>query len=123
MNKSKRALSFDIGHNIYIEEKHLEHLKLIGHGSFGVVWLAKLHDTKVAVKRVSCPIEEEGMILQSVCHPNIVRYLGVVHAPPATFALVMEYAENGSLSQLIHDQTREITLQMQDSYIQQVLAG
>ena len=81
----KRSLSFDLSRNLYIDESDLENLRFIGQGSFGHVWqcTCKNYPKTVALKRVSLPIEEEGMILQSLSHPNIIKVsLGQVKNQP-----------------------------------------
>ena len=122
--KTRRALSFDLSKNLYIEEHDLENLTFIGHGSFGHVWkaISRSHGKPVAVKKVNIPIEEEGMILNSVNHPNVIQYYGVIHSPP-NYGLVMEYAENGSLADFIHKRQQVIDFGCKESFIQQILSG
>ena len=83
---------------------------------------ANVQGKPVAVKKVNVPIEEEGMILNSVNHPNVIQYYGVIHSPP-NYALVMEYAENGSLAEFLHKEQQAIDFGCKESFIQQILSG
>lgn len=93
----------------------LENIKIlskIGEGGMGAVYLAENEDdkTKVAVKVVTLPSTvdqksrelflREMKILESLDHPNIVRYLKEENRDNV-FCFVMEYSDGGSLTDLM----------------------
>eukprot|EP00759_Apiculatamorpha_spiralis_P038411 PhF_6_TR37623/c0_g1_i1/m.55947 len=76
----------------------------IGHGSFGVVYLAinSLDNTMFAVKHITCPkgmkdVEREVTMMRSLSHPNIVKYLGAEPTPDG-INIFMEYVAGGALA-------------------------
>ncbi|KZV59483.1 kinase-like protein [Peniophora sp. CONT] len=83
----------------------------IGRGQFGTVYRALNLNTgqTVAVKRISLEGLEEDDIgqlmnevnfVKSMRHPNIIKYEGMVR-DDNTLSIVLEYAENGSLGQIL----------------------
>ncbi|XP_038059001.1 mitogen-activated protein kinase kinase kinase 7-like isoform X4 [Patiria miniata] len=88
-----------------IDFSELEFEKVVGKGSFGVVSKAKWRDKHVAVKMIESEEEikafrVEVLQLSRVCHPNIVTLYGACTGNPV--CLVMEYAEGGSLYNILH---------------------
>ncbi|XP_005184555.1 serine/threonine-protein kinase nekl-2 [Musca domestica] len=89
----------------------LKPIKVLGAGSFGRVFLCKYRNNqKVCVKRIIVvnPKVEMGMILEEVYiisqlqHPNIIQFISsFMHA--GTVNIIMEYAPNGTLQDLIHN--------------------
>ncbi|XP_058183958.1 leucine-rich repeat receptor protein kinase EMS1-like [Rhododendron vialii] len=81
---------------------------IIGHGSFGMVYKARLPHaglSTVAVKKLSpdafqgfCEFRAEMAALSKLRHPNIVTILGFCDTG-SDRVLVYEYVENGSLDQ------------------------
>ncbi|KAI7836883.1 hypothetical protein COHA_009215 [Chlorella ohadii] len=86
-------------------------LRLIGHGSFGSVYLAEWNQILVAVKvlvgkedvnrgelelpgRVLRDLQAEAAVMSRMRHPNVVQFMGLVAVPPA---LITEYCSRGSL--------------------------
>lgn len=92
--------------------------ELIGQGAFGSVYLGMDNDTGhlMAVKQVSLSqvgpansarvaehvrsLEAEVKLLQSLNHPNIVRYLGTERTPDA-LNILLEYVPGGSIASLL----------------------
>ena len=85
---------------------------VIGRGSTGIVYRARASvgvERIVAVKRLPMLADDsarrrfldEAQALTKLDHPNIVRLLDIVE-DNASVALVMQYAPNGSLSELLH---------------------
>eukprot|EP01035_Chromulina_nebulosa_P021003 gene21003-27216_t len=104
----------------------------IGRGAFGVVYQAFNVDTGdfVAVKRFpikSIPveslasIESEIDLMRELNHPNIVKYISTVRSKNYLY-IIMEYMENGSLSNVIK-QYGSFSESLTAIYITQVLRG
>ncbi|KAK3096578.1 hypothetical protein FSP39_001440 [Pinctada imbricata] len=84
----------------------LLYFQVVGKGAFGVVSRAKWRGKEVAVKLIETESERKAFItelkqLSRVNHPNIVKLYGACRNPP-TVCLVMEYAEGGSLYNVLH---------------------
>uniref|UniRef100_A0A8C4GZI6 Mitogen-activated protein kinase kinase kinase 7 n=1 Tax=Dicentrarchus labrax TaxID=13489 RepID=A0A8C4GZI6_DICLA len=82
--------------------KHVEHA--VGRGTFGVVFKAVWKGKDVAIKTIESENERNAFLvelrqLSRVNHPNIVKLYGSCDNP---VCLVMEYAECGSLYNLLH---------------------
>lgn len=82
--------------------------KIVGEGSFGVVYRGEWNGTYVAVKNITSEAERKAFQvevrqLSRVNHENIVRLYGACTKSPK-FCLVMEYAEGGSLYNALHGQ-------------------
>ncbi|KAJ3581126.1 hypothetical protein NHX12_017016, partial [Muraenolepis orangiensis] len=77
---------------------------VVGRGAFGVVCRAKWKGKDVAIKTIESESERKAFIvelrqLSRVNHPNIVKLYGSCNSP---VCLVMEYAEGGSLYNVLH---------------------
>lgn len=88
--------------------KHLFNylLQVVGKGTFGVVWKGCWRGKSVAIKKIETESERkafaiEVMTLSRVLHPNIVKLYGAC-MEPQNVCLVMEYAEGGSLYNVLH---------------------
>eukprot|EP01126_Amoeba_proteus_P035262 TRINITY_DN3548_c0_g1_i1.p1 TRINITY_DN3548_c0_g1~~TRINITY_DN3548_c0_g1_i1.p1 ORF type:complete len:345 (-),score=57.37 TRINITY_DN3548_c0_g1_i1:777-1751(-) len=110
-------------------------LKVIGKGGWGVVYkgLNQTNAEVVAVKQVKLagiPKDElKGMmneitLLQRLNHPNIVRYIDSCKTDKE-FYIVLEYVENGSLSDILKDfgEGGRFPEHLIVLYIEQVLRG
>ncbi|XP_034432141.1 mitogen-activated protein kinase kinase kinase 7-like isoform X2 [Hippoglossus hippoglossus] len=76
----------------------------VGRGTFGVVFKAVWKGKDVAIKTIESDNERNAFLvelrqLSRVNHPNIVKLYGSCHNP---VCLVMEYAECGSLYNVLH---------------------
>nr|CAB3263630.1 Tak1/MAPKKK7 mitogen-activated protein kinase kinase kinase 7 [Phallusia mammillata] len=99
-------------HPGFIEEIDYDEMDIrdpVGKGSFGVVYMAIWHDIHVAVKMIESESERIAFMtelrqLSRVCHPNIIRLYGACRNP---VSLVMEFAECGSLYNLLHGPGRQ----------------
>uniref|UniRef100_A0A8C7FEL0 Mitogen-activated protein kinase kinase kinase 7 n=1 Tax=Oncorhynchus kisutch TaxID=8019 RepID=A0A8C7FEL0_ONCKI len=79
-------------------------LQVVGRGTFGVVFKAKWKGKDVAIKTIESESERKAFVvelrqLSRVNHPNIVKLYGSCDNP---VCLVMEYAEGGSLYNVLH---------------------
>ncbi|XP_054010548.1 mitogen-activated protein kinase kinase kinase 7-like [Hylaeus anthracinus] len=92
----------------FVEEinyNEIETEQVVGKGSFGVVWKGKWRGQYVAVKYINSEGEKKAFTvevrqLSRVVHPNIVKLYGACTKNPV--CLVMEYAEGGSLYNILH---------------------
>ncbi|XP_066548392.1 mitogen-activated protein kinase kinase kinase 7 isoform X4 [Amia ocellicauda] len=87
-----------------IEYTDIEVEEVVGRGAFGVVCKAKWRGKDVAIKTIESESERKAFIvelrqLSRVNHPNIVKLYGSCSNP---VCLVMEYAEGGSLYNVLH---------------------
>ncbi|CAH0755862.1 unnamed protein product [Diatraea saccharalis] len=93
-----------------IDYSEIQELSVVGKGAFGVVWKGLWRDTFVAVKHINSEAEKrefaiEVRQLSRVSHPNIVRLYGAC-TKGAHVCLVMEYAEGGSLYNVLHNRPK-----------------
>ncbi|XP_068081356.1 mitogen-activated protein kinase kinase kinase 7 [Anabrus simplex] len=92
----------------FVEEinyNEIQKIEVVGKGSFGVVWKGKWRDSFVAVKHIDSEAEKKAFAIEvrqlsRVSHPNIVKLYGACTQNPV--CLVMEYAEGGSLYNVLH---------------------
>ncbi|XP_047525956.1 mitogen-activated protein kinase kinase kinase 7 [Pieris napi] len=89
-----------------IDYNEIQELQVVGKGAFGVVWKGLWRNTFVAVKHINSEAEKrqfaiEVRQLSRVSHPNIVQLYGAC-TQGAHVCLVMEYAEGGSLYNVLH---------------------
>lgn len=107
--------------------------KILGRGASGTVFLGTLNKTQetVAVKMMQTDgmssadleaVEQEIRIIQSLSHPNIVRYLGTEHRK-GTLNIFMEYAEGGSLRQLLQERAKGLDETTAARYTFEILQG
>ncbi|XP_075980227.1 uncharacterized protein LOC142979279 isoform X2 [Anticarsia gemmatalis] len=93
-----------------IDYSEIQELSVVGKGAFGVVWKGLWRNTFVAVKHINSEAEKrefsiEVRQLSRVSHPNIVRLYGAC-TKGAHVCLVMEYAEGGSLYNVLHNRPK-----------------
>ncbi|XP_003689810.1 LOW QUALITY PROTEIN: mitogen-activated protein kinase kinase kinase 7 [Apis florea] len=92
----------------FVEEINYDEIEteqVVGKGSFGVVWKGKWKGQYVAIKYINSEGEKKAFTvevrqLSRVIHPNIVKLYGACTKNPV--CLVMEYAEGGSLYNVLH---------------------
>ncbi|XP_051781411.1 mitogen-activated protein kinase kinase kinase 7 isoform X2 [Erpetoichthys calabaricus] len=87
-----------------IDYGEIEVEEVVGRGAFGVVCKAKWRGKDVAIKTIESESERKAFSvelrqLSRVSHPNIVKLYGSCSSP---VCLVMEYAEGGSLYNVLH---------------------
>lgn len=88
-----------------IDTNELCFYEIVGKGAFGVVSRARWRGKDVAVKIIETESERKAFLtelkqLSRVFHPNIVKLYGACTRAPV--CLVMEYAEGGSLYNVLH---------------------
>ncbi|KAH3728036.1 hypothetical protein DPMN_053982 [Dreissena polymorpha] len=92
----------------FVEEIDIQEInfyEIVGKGAFGVVSRASWRAKDVAVKLIETESEKKAFLtelkqLSRVNHPNIVKLYGACSKAPV--CLVMEYAEGGSLYNVLH---------------------
>ncbi|XP_078700262.1 mitogen-activated protein kinase kinase kinase 7-like isoform X2 [Branchiostoma floridae x Branchiostoma belcheri] len=97
------------GEKPFVEQIDIEELdieEVVGRGAFGMVSKARWRDMTVAVKLIESESERRAFAvevrqLSRVSHPNIVRLHGACISE-RVWCLVMEYAEGGSLYNVLH---------------------
>uniref|UniRef100_A0A1I7U4B4 non-specific serine/threonine protein kinase n=1 Tax=Caenorhabditis tropicalis TaxID=1561998 RepID=A0A1I7U4B4_9PELO len=91
-----------------------EKVRVVGRGAFGVCWLCrdKISSAKVIVKMINTHgmsekeekyIQSEVNLLKKVQHPLIIGYIDYFTIDNQ-LAIVMQYAEGGTLEKLINEQ-------------------
>eukprot|EP00258_Populus_trichocarpa_P042293 XP_024458312.1 lysM domain receptor-like kinase 3 isoform X2 [Populus trichocarpa] len=79
---------------------------IIGQGSYGLVYLGKLRGTDVAIKQMKDTNSKEFLselnILCKVHHINLIELIGYAAGGESLF-LVYEFAQNGALSNHLHN--------------------
>ncbi|XP_062857913.1 mitogen-activated protein kinase kinase kinase 7 isoform X2 [Trichomycterus rosablanca] len=90
-----------------IDYVDIEVEEVVGRGAFGVVCKAKWKGKDVAIKTIESESERNAFVvelrqLSRVDHPNIVKLYGSCNNPNQPVCLVMEYAEGGSLYNVLH---------------------
>ncbi|CAK9134415.1 unnamed protein product [Ilex paraguariensis] len=102
---------YEIGH----DEVNMNEATLIGEGSYGEVYLVRWRGTEVAAKTIRSSIASNQMVKkaflkelalwQTLRHPNIVQFLGVLkHSDRLIF--LTEYLRNGSLYDILRKKGR-----------------
>ena len=95
----------------------LELKECIGRGRFSEVYRAIWHGTTVAAKkllagriddRFTSEFEKEVYLMSDLRAPNVLQFLGTVYEPP-TVLIVVEYMSRGSLYQVLHDPTIDLS--------------
>lgn len=93
---------------IPIEQLQLE--KVIGQGTFGVVYSAKWHGCHVAVKQLKATTLDETVLkdfrseislMSKMRHPNVVLFMGA-STQNNKYTIVTEFINGGSLYDIIH---------------------
>ena len=99
-------------------------LRMLGAGAFGKVYLARnrITDSLVAVKalrrswlgdtKAESLFLNEAKILDSIEHPNVVKFLDAGPLPNGSWFIVMEYADGRALDQVVQSgaNSNEITV-------------
>jgi len=94
----------------------VQFLEKIGVGNFGDVYHGKWNGTiDVALKQLKASehfekIFQEVSMLQSLNHPNIVRFYGIHTVPNGEHFAVMEYMREGSLDRIMQNEKKKIPL-------------
>lgn len=88
-----------------IDHREIELFEVVGKGTFGLVHKGRWRGQDVAVKSIASDHEKRAFLvevrqLSRVDHPNIVKLYGARVRTPV--CLVMEYAEGGSLYNVLH---------------------
>ncbi|KAJ8930241.1 hypothetical protein NQ314_016969 [Rhamnusium bicolor] len=115
-------------HNVReIDYNEIQQLEIVGEGSFGVVYRGIWNQTYVAVKNISREAEKKAFLvevrqLSRVDHENIVKLYGAC-TKGLQFCLVMEYAEGGSLFNVLHRSNLQYTLAHAMSWAYQCSKG
>ncbi|KAG5876182.1 hypothetical protein JTB14_032390 [Gonioctena quinquepunctata] len=110
-----------------IDHDEIQQIEVVGEGSFGVVYKGIWNDTLVAVKNITREAEKKSFLIEvrqlsRVDHENIVKLYGAC-TTGLQFCLVMEYAEGGSLFNVLHRSNLQYTLAHAMSWAYQCSKG
>ncbi|KAJ3086390.1 hypothetical protein HK102_013201 [Quaeritorhiza haematococci] len=98
--------------------------KPVGEGTLAKIYLGKCEGKPVAIKvlrfnhykpSVLAKTHNEIKTLVELNHDNIVQFYGIC-AEPNHYAIVMDYCENGSLADYLHQEGRNLTLSWDRRY-------
>lgn len=81
--------------------ENIRDLEWLGSGAQGAVFMGKLNNELVAVKKVKEKSETDIKHLRKLNHPNIVAFRGVCTQAPNCYCIVMEYCPYGQLYDLL----------------------
>ncbi|CAH1972154.1 unnamed protein product [Acanthoscelides obtectus] len=109
-----------------IDYSEIQKKEVVGEGSFGIVYKGIWNDTLVAVKNISRETEKKSFLIEvrqlsRVNHENIVKLYGA--CTQGMLCLVMEYAEGGSLFNVLHRSNLQYTLAHAMSWAYQCSKG
>ncbi len=101
--------------NLLIDYTELHFERELGKGGFGTVYLATRRFNQVAVKKLnnamsaeaSREFELEATMMARLRSPDIIQFYGYCISPH--YCLVMEYMANGSLFQVLHGKTIDLS--------------
>lgn len=96
-------------------------LQWLGSGAQGAVFLGRLGNELVAVKKVKDKTEADIKHLRKLNHPNIVAFKGVCIQPPC-YCIVMEYCPYGQLYDLLKN-GRQIAPNTAIEWSKQIASG
>ncbi|XP_050736023.1 tyrosine-protein kinase SRK3-like [Eriocheir sinensis] len=110
-----------------IDRHQLEFVQMLGHGSFGEVWLGKLNNTaEVAIKMMRKgkmnpnDFMSEAKVMKELRHPNILT-LYAVCTQEEPLLIITEYMAEGALLDVLRNQ--HLNLQLQLHVATQAAAG
>eukprot|EP01125_Pyxidicula_operculata_P014889 TRINITY_DN5012_c1_g1_i1.p1 TRINITY_DN5012_c1_g1~~TRINITY_DN5012_c1_g1_i1.p1 ORF type:complete len:841 (-),score=158.73 TRINITY_DN5012_c1_g1_i1:342-2864(-) len=102
-----------IGPNILVDPSEVTlEPSILGKGSFATVYKGEWRKTTIALKIFNSNTQDvmdfakEVSIMLKLRHPNIVSIMGILSKP--RFAILCEYMERGSLSDIIHNHNYKI---------------
>jgi len=106
-NSAKTILKEVVPNENYKLLNEVQILEKIGGGNFGEVYYGKWNGTTKASEHFEEFVQEASM-LQSLNHPNIVRFFGIHTTSNREHFLVMEYMRKGSLDGVLQTEEKQI---------------
>lgn len=102
--------------------------ELLGKGNFSEVYKGSWNGSTVAVKKMkkenwNAEVLKEIHVLESINHPNVVRYFGICGIDVDNFILVLEYLPLGDVRKLLLNNRNTITLKDLNDMITDVILG
>jgi serine/threonine protein kinase len=106
-----------------ISYEDIKHIRWLGSGAHGHVFLGSYEGDAVAVKRIKDAesAQRESSMLLNLVHENIVSIVGSCLSGPS-FAIVLEYCP-GALYDIIHTLQNDITPRIVLDYASQIARG
>ncbi|OIW09895.1 hypothetical protein TanjilG_32044 [Lupinus angustifolius] len=125
MDNSSPTEGLDNFHEWTIDLKKLNMGEAFAQGAFGKLYRGTYNNEDVAIKILERPendpskaqlmeqqFQAEVMMLATLKHPNIVRFIGACHKP-MVWCIVTEYAKGGSVRQFLRKrQNRSVPLKL-----------
>ena len=81
--------------------ENIRDLEWLGSGAQGAVFMGRMNNELVAVKKVKESYETDIKHLRKLNHPNIVAFKGVCTQAPNCYCIVMEFCPYGQLYDLL----------------------
>ena len=116
-----------------LNKKNYQLEKILGEGGYGSVYLYydKIGQRNVAIKKLSIRNEDELNLvkneidlLKELFHPNIINYYGYFYDNENSQAnIVMEYANDGNLNEMIERRTEKFKEDEILKYFTQICEG
>ncbi|KAK2142360.1 hypothetical protein LSH36_965g01019 [Paralvinella palmiformis] len=101
--------------------ENISDLQWLGSGAQGAVFLGKLRQEQVAVKKVRDVKETDIKHLRKLNHPNIISFKGVCTQAPC-YCIIMEYCPYGQLYEVLRD-GKQLPPDLLVSWAKQIAAG
>jgi hypothetical protein len=102
--------------------ENIRDLQWLGSGAQGAVFMGKINNEWVAVKKVKEKLETDIRHLRKLNHPNIVTFRGVCTQTPNCYCIVMEYCPFGQLYDLLKS-GQEVPPQKVVDWSKQIASG
>jgi len=106
------SVPIDLNASYVIKFQDLEMGRELGRGAFGIVYRGTWQHTDVAIKQlqmmelspaVKRSFMSEAQVMTSLHHPNVISFYGVC-MEPSHYSMVMEFAQGGSLENLLQNE-------------------
>lgn len=107
--------------NWEIPFENISDLKWLGSGTQGAVFLGKLNQEQVAVKKVRDVKETDIRHLRKLNHPNIISFKGICTQAPC-YCIVMEFCPYGQLYEILRDD-RHLPQGLLFNWVKQICNG
>ncbi|ELR25342.1 Dual specificity protein kinase shkC, putative [Acanthamoeba castellanii str. Neff] len=129
---AKKSLDYSVFVTNYeIDPKDIKLGDLLGSGSYGKVYKAKLYAKDVAVKKLTTKFLDEkalrafGHEVDIMCnlrHPNVVLFMGAC-TTPGNLTIITELMSKGSVTDLLRDKSLKLSFKQRMSFARDAALG